>query len=181
MEQHHAVEFRDATRADAEAIADLHADSWRRHYRGVYLDSYLDGDVFAERRVVWTGRFADPDPDARTILCEHEGALVGFAHIIVDDDPTWGALLDNLHVAYAHKRGGIGTQLMAASARAVLERPQPTGMYLWVLERNAAGQAFYRARGGSEVGREVSPLEGGGTAVGLRYAWPDPSVLLAQS
>jgi hypothetical protein len=29
----------------------LHADSWRRHYRGAYADAFLDGDVLADRRI----------------------------------------------------------------------------------------------------------------------------------
>jgi ribosomal protein S18 acetylase RimI-like enzyme len=33
------VEYREATANDAEAIAELHAESWRRHYRGAYLDN----------------------------------------------------------------------------------------------------------------------------------------------
>jgi GNAT superfamily N-acetyltransferase len=172
------VQLRTATSADAVAVAALHADSWRRHYRGAYDNDYLDGDVFAEREAVWTERLAVIDPDvARTILAVDDGRLVGFAHVIFDD-PNWGALVDNLHVTFDHKRGGIGSQLMSASAQAVLERAQPTGLYLWALEMNAAGRAFYRAIGGEEAGQELSDLEGGGTAIAVRYSWPDPAVLV---
>lgn len=38
--------FRPARATDSEAIAVLHADSWRRHYRGAYSDAFLDGDVY---------------------------------------------------------------------------------------------------------------------------------------
>jgi GNAT superfamily N-acetyltransferase len=173
------MQLRTATSADAVAVADLHADSWRRHYRGTYDDAYLDGDVFAERRAVWTKRLADIDPAvARTILIEDEGRLVGFAHVMFDDDPRWGALVDNLHVRFDHKRGGVGTALMRAAARAVLEQAEPSGLYLWALEANAPARAFYRARGGAEVEFEVSELEGGGQAMAVRYAWPDPRLLL---
>ncbi len=44
--------LRHAGPEDAEQVAALHADSWRRHYRGAYADSYLDGDVVAERMQV---------------------------------------------------------------------------------------------------------------------------------
>jgi hypothetical protein len=50
------ITFRDASARDIEAIATLHADSWRRHYRGAYLDSFLDGDVVADRLAVWGQR-----------------------------------------------------------------------------------------------------------------------------
>jgi GNAT superfamily N-acetyltransferase len=173
------MQLRTATSDDAVAVAALHADSWKRHYRGAYSNEYLDGDVFAERRAVWAERLAHTDPDAaRTILAVEGDSLLGFAHVIFDDDPTWGALLDNLHVTFDHKRGGIGTQLMAASAHAVIERPERTGLYLWALEMNAAGRAFYRALGGREAGEEPSDLEGGGTAIAVRYSWPDPAVLV---
>jgi len=173
------MQLRTATSEDAVAVADLHAESWRRHYRGAYDNAYLDGDVFTDRREVWVERLAHVDPEvACTILALDGDALLGFAHVIYDDDPVWGALVDNLHVAFERKRGGIGTRLMVASARAVLDRSAPTGMYLWALEMNTAGRAFYRAIGGEETGEELSELEGGGTAVGVRYCWRDPTVLL---
>src|SRR5437763_433909 len=139
------VRFRPAGRSDAEAIAALHADSWRRHYRGAYSDSFLDGDVFGDRLAVWTDRLREPDPRRHTIVAEDHEGLIGFAHTVFGDDPTWDALLDNLHVVHGHKRRGVGSELLALTAEAVVERGQ--GLYLWVLEQNQDAQAFYEARG----------------------------------
>jgi hypothetical protein len=41
---------------------------------------------------------------------------VGLAHTILDDNPTGGALLDNLHVRYGVKRQGVGTRLLSLTA-----------------------------------------------------------------
>src|SRR5205085_12220264 len=135
---------RRAVAVDAVSIASLHADSWRRHYRGACSDAFLDGDVAAERRAMWCGRLQEPDAGSCTILAEDADVLVGFAHTIFDHDPTWGALLDNLHVAYGLKRSGIGSRLLALTAEAVIDRPSPTALYLWVLEQNVDAQAFYK-------------------------------------
>jgi ribosomal protein S18 acetylase RimI-like enzyme len=176
-------QFRLAGPADASAVANLHADSWRRHYRGAYSDDFLDGDVGADRLAVWTDRLREPDPRRCTILAEN-GRLLGFANTTFDDDPTWGALLDNLHVADGHERRGIGSRLLALTAGAVVARPQRTGLYLWVLEQNVDAQAFYRARAGRYAGRDLASPPGGiasrltGSPVKLRYAWPEPTVLL---
>jgi ribosomal protein S18 acetylase RimI-like enzyme len=176
-------QFRLAGPADAEAVANLHADSWRRHYRGAYSDSFLDADVVADRLAVWSERLREPDPRVGTILAE-DGSLIGFAHTVLDDDPTWGALLDNLHVANVHKRRGIGSRLLTLTAKAVIERAERTGLYLWVLEQNVGAQAFYEARGGRCVGRGLASPPGGvasrltGSPAKLRYAWPEPAVLL---
>jgi ribosomal protein S18 acetylase RimI-like enzyme len=185
MEHLAAPQFRLAGPDDAEAVANLHADSWRRHYRGAYSDAFLDGDVFADRLAVWTDRLCEHDPRRCTILAEN-GSLVGFANTFLDDDPTWGALLDNLHVVDEHRRRGIGARLLALTAEALIKRPEGTGLYLWVLEQNVDAQAFYQARGGRWAGRDqVSPPGGiasrlAGSPAKLRYAWPEPTALLGQ-
>ena len=179
------LQFRLARPADVAAVANLHAESWRRHYRGAYSDAFLDGDVFADRLTVWTHLLRDPDPRRFTILAE-DGSLIGFANTLFDEDPTWGALLDNLHVADGHKRRGIASRLLALTAEALVQRPGSTGLYLWVLEQNVDAQAFYEARGGRRVGRGAVSPPGGianrvtGTPAKLRYAWPDPTVILGQ-
>jgi GNAT superfamily N-acetyltransferase len=179
------LRFRLAGPSDADAIAALHADSWRRHYRGVYSDAFLDGDVDADRLAVWSQRLRHFDDSTHTVLAESGSGLVAFAHTVFDDDRTWGALLDNLHVTHSHKRQGVGSELLARPARALVERK--TGLYLWVLEQNAEARAFYEARGGRFVERALASPPGGaaaglnGSAVKLRCAWPDPALLLKPS
>ena len=172
--------YRDATALDVEAIAALHTDSWRRNYRGAYSDAYLDDDVVTDRLAVWSHRLARPEAQGNhhTIVAERDSILIGFAHVILDDDPIWGALLENLHVTHDLKGHGIGTRLMAETAQTVLERTPSSGLYLGVLQQNKAAQAFYEARGGVCVGRNGVRTPGGGTTVTLRYAWADPSKLL---
>jgi GNAT superfamily N-acetyltransferase len=182
-----ALEFRLATRLDADRIAALHADSWRRHYRGAYADSFLDSDdLVVDRLTVWRQRLDKPVVEAVTVLAEHDGELIGFAHTVLDDDPTYGALLDNLHVSHPHQRHGIGSRLLVDSAATLIERRPGRGLYLWVLEQNVAGQAFYEACGGRRVERTMALPPGGvasrlnGSPAKLRYAWPDPAVLSRQ-
>ena len=176
------LQFRRADRGDADAIAALHADSWRRHYRGAYSDAFLDGDVLTERLAVWTDRLQARDQQRYTVLATNDGGLAGFANTEFDDDPTWGALLDNLHVAQGFKRRGLGSQLLALTARAVVDRGTP--LYLWVLEQNTDAQSFYEAHGARRVERAPTSPPGGvasrlaGPSAKLRYAWSDPTALL---
>ena len=171
------VQFRSARPSDARAISALHADSWRRHYRGTYADAFLDGDVDRDRVAVWTERLDDAGIRSQTLVAETRDGVVAFAHTIFDADPSWGALLDNLHVVHGEKRRGIGSRLLALTAQAVLDRG--TGLYLWVLEQNVDARAFYEARGGRCVERAPVPPPGGiasnlnGSPVGLRYAWTE--------
>ena len=171
--------FRQASIPDIEAIAALHTESWQRHYRGAYLDSFLDGDVLTDRLAVWHARLTAPSAAHFTIGAFQSDALVGFVHMILDEDPHWGTLLDNLHVTYRLKRHGIGRRLLTEAARELVQRcPANSRFYLWVLDQNTAAQAFYAACGGIRVETTLcGPFPCGGRALGHRIAWPDAAVL----
>src|SRR4029077_11126194 len=155
---------------------------WRRHYRGAYSDAFLDGDVAENRRSVWEERLSAAGHYA-TVLAEDEaGGLIGFVHVVFDEDERWGSLVDNLHVAGGRKRSGVGTALMVRAAMAVTGQAATDAMYLWVLEQNTAAQRFYQALGGADVERGLASPPPGATHPGglpgkLRIAWPDAAAL----
>ena len=181
------VLYRVGTTTDSAAVALLHAESWRRHYRGAYSDAYLDGDIVADRLEVWFGRMAQPREDRCTIVAETDGQLVGFVHTVLDADPLWGALIDNLHVTAGLKRKGIGSVLLQQAAQLVAERRPSLGMFLWVLEQNVDAQQFYAARGGACVGRDlVGPPGGDPTRLVVhpakfRYAWSEAAPIFSKA
>jgi GNAT superfamily N-acetyltransferase len=164
--------FRHARASDEDAIAALHAESWRHAYRGLLPDAYVDHDVFADRAALWRQRFGEPERQlvTVTIVAERDDGIIGFAHSVADDDPEWGTLLDNLHVRFDAQRLGIATRLVAETARWLQQHAVSPGLHLWVLEGNARARRFYDALGGRITGRGVSS-EGGGSAPCLRYSW----------
>lgn len=167
--------LRHAGPGDAPTVARLHAESWRRHYRGAYADSFLDGDVVADRLAVWSARLASPE-GSLTLIADDDA---GFVHVVFGTDQRWGSLLDNLHVVPEKQRSGIGRLLMTEAGEAVGPHP----LYLWVLEQNLAAQAFYRRLGGTVVERAKVPDPGGvpgrlnGSPNCLRIAWPDATAI----
>jgi ribosomal protein S18 acetylase RimI-like enzyme len=181
------LKFRPAGPDDAQAVAALHAHRGRRHYRGAYSDAFLDDEAAGFLADEWTSRLAEPDPRDRTILAELDGAVAGLAHTVLDRSETWGALLDNLHVAYGLKRQGIGSGLLAMTARTVLRERPSSGLYLWVLEQNAGARAFYAALDGVSVQHVAAGAPGGDTAwlngspMCFRIAWRDPARLLSRT
>ena len=50
------VELRDATAADAHALATVHVASWRAAYRGLMPDEVLAGLSVPEREQLWSDR-----------------------------------------------------------------------------------------------------------------------------
>ncbi|MGW6362270.1 GNAT family N-acetyltransferase [Streptomyces sp. NPDC055092] len=163
---------------DAEKVAMLHADSWRRHYRGAYADSYLDGDILTDRLAVWSSRLAAP-ANGMTVVAEDHAGLAGFVHVVFDDDDRWGSLIDNLHVSHDRQRTGVGRVLLARAGESIAGQATGKSMYLWVQEQNTSAQQFYRAMNGTCVEKApISPPGGvpsrlNGTPNKLRFTWLD--------
>lgn len=169
------------TRADATAVAELHAASWRTAYRGILADAYLDSDVGPERHATWHRRLASLTDDEFGVIAERDERLMGFAFVRLRDDPTWGALIDNLHVHPDYKGQGIGRQLMSAIGREADRRHSATGVHLWVFEANTPSRNFYTAMGGEHVQRVVKAAPDGQDLPEWRVAWTRASSLVGET
>jgi ribosomal protein S18 acetylase RimI-like enzyme len=173
------IEYRRAEACDAQAIAELHARSWREHYRGSFLDAFLDGDLPGERLRVWRERLETPADGQFVQLALAATGLAGFVCAYGDHDPRWGSLIDNLHVARACHGAGIGRELMRRAGAWLSQRYPELPVYLLVLEVNVSARRFYERLGGTHA--EVSAMEthGGARVRSCRYTWSRPDRLCA--
>lgn len=165
---------------DATGIASLHARSWRVAYRGMLSDAYLDGPVEAERAQLWHNRFAQPAPNQYVVVAEAAEQIVGFACAYGAEDPTWGTLLENLHVAQEHKRRGIGAGLVAQVASWSAQTHPEASLHLWVLKPNLPAQNFYQVLGAEHIESAVWHPPEGGPVPQIRLVWRQPQSLLAR-
>ena len=168
------MQLREATPADADDVAALHTASWRDAYRTILSPDYLAGPIEAERQAIWRPRLAEPRPDQRVTLAVADGALAGFVCAFGHDDPRWGALVDNLHVARSTRGTGLGARLLREAGTWVADTYPGSSLFLWVYEANLPARGFYDRMGGQVVERLVKSNPGGGEAARLRIHWPDP-------
>jgi ribosomal protein S18 acetylase RimI-like enzyme len=172
------IGYRPATASDAQAIAQLHARSWRESYRGSFHDSFLDGDLTGERLRVWSERLEHPKPNQMVCLAVDGAAVAGFICAYGAHDERWGSLIDNLHVAGEYKRSGIGAALMRQAGDWLAPR-HPEPVYLLVLEANASARRFYERLGGRNAEVFSNQTHGGAVVQSCRYTWPRPAALSA--
>jgi len=173
------IEYRLAQPSDAQAIADLHAQSWRENYRGSFHDAFLDGDLPGERVRVWRERLDHPPANQLVQLAVESTTLAGFVCAYGAHDLRWGSLIDNLHVARAFKRNGIGSVLMRQAGAWLGPRYGALAVYLLVLEPNAAARRFYERMGGENAGVSTMETHGGAMVRSCRYIWSRPERLAA--
>jgi len=171
------VTYRLAQSTDAVRIAALHAQSWQTHNSGIWAAAYLDGPVVADRLAVWTARLQQPAANQHLLVAEQAGQLVCFACTYFNEEPQYGTLLDNLHVATRVQGQGIGKKLMQLAAAAAYPRFPDAKFHLWALEENHAARKFYERLGGENV--ETTPCENpdGTYSPACRYVWASARVL----
>ena len=172
------VTYRTATAADATSIAQLHSLSWQQTYRGIWSDDFLNGPVFDDRQQLWETRFHKPNLGQYVVVAQEGPDVCGFACTYASYDPTWGTLLDNLHVRDTQKGRGVGTALLKTVARWACQAAPETGFYLWVLTLNQPARNFYEHLGA--INQEQIALKGpdGYDSDCNRYVWDRPSKLV---
>ncbi|HLW54745.1 MAG TPA: N-acetyltransferase [Candidatus Angelobacter sp.] len=173
------MSFRDATAEDADAIAHLHAESWRSAYRGTFSDDFLDHQVHQERAAAWNARFSGAESRGFfVLLAESAGQIEGFACVFPADHAIFGSYVDNLHVQPKLTGRGLGRRLLSEVARRLMAEGFPDGMYLWVVEQNQRALRFYERAGAKVVGSEIHTMPDGQNVRALRCHWPDIRLLL---
>ena len=73
---------REATAADADAIADVHAETWRATYVGVFPETAFDP---TGRWRVWRLYFDEPWPGSAVFVADDGDAVAGFASRKVEE------------------------------------------------------------------------------------------------
>jgi GNAT superfamily N-acetyltransferase len=145
--------IRAATRADAQAIARIHVQSWVESYRGLVPDAMLEA-LSVERNVsFWTTILAHHDAVVvQVVEAEMEEAgtdIVGFgsAGDALSEGLGTSAEVTSLYFVDRVKRRGLGTALLGSLMRALAARGH-VAAGLWVLVDNAGTRRFYEALGG---------------------------------
>lgn len=163
--------IRPATLADADAIAALHAASWRSAYRAIFKPSTLGPTLDGERRTHWSGKLA--------AMAAHDTVLIaddmGFIAVWAEGDLGFGAYIDNLHVHPERRSAGLGRRLLGEAMRRVAMRGE-TAAYLWVFDDNPRAIEFYRRLGGEIVEGGFDEIDGKRVAHS-RIVWRDAARL----
>ena len=162
------VHLRDAQAEDAGLISHIYATSWRKAYKGLIAQDYLDrlpDEYWVPSIRSWLadGRF-------QSIMAYLDKCPVGCAICgrgRDEDHSDWGEIV-SIYILPEHTRHGAGSALLAESLRR-LRLDGFQRFYLWAIEGNAAADAFYRRHGFRATGDRVAYQIGGGNVADRRY------------
>lgn len=141
------MKIRQATIADAEYIANIHASSWQEGYKGRLSNEYLSQTVPRERQAYWHKRLQLPESNQSILVAETDNQIIGFACVFTDRNSEWGSYLDNLHVDKLYQSQGVGKALLKAVSEWCSLHASSKGLCLQVTKFNTKAQYFYKQLG----------------------------------
>ncbi len=97
---------------------------------------------------------------------------------MLDEEPQWGACLDNLHVLPKWRGVGLGRQLFSRAVKWVLSVEPEWGIHLWVFEANLSARRFYDALGGEIIEHQHKEVLKGIRIPSVLYMWRNLQNLL---
>ncbi|HSC81832.1 MAG TPA: GNAT family N-acetyltransferase [Chitinolyticbacter sp.] len=142
---------------------------------------YLQDVAPSERQALWRRRLAEPQARQRVLVAEHDGKMAGFACCNVAEHADWGSYLNNLHVAAAHQRRGLGRRLLRSVAQLCEQASPGLGLYLLVNQANSQAQRFYSALGAQNEQASVWHAPNGSVVPTFVFRWPAAAVLAEQA
>ena len=168
------IRIRDASPADAGAIARVHVDTYWTAYDGIMPARYLAGLSHRDAESWWARVLAKHYPATSTVVAETDGSgVVGFARGGPEREGrrSHPGELYSIYLLQAYQHRGIGRRLVSAVAQRLLaDGLNP--MLVWVLQRNHPGRRFYESLGARRIGQMLVSI-GGARYVEIRYGWND--------
>jgi ribosomal protein S18 acetylase RimI-like enzyme len=170
--------IRPAKYSDLSNIAQLHAQSWRDNYHQVLEPEYLNNQVHADRAAVWQKRLQQPQENQLVLVAEVNQVFAGFICVFGDNHQIYGSIIDNLHVKFDNKGQRIGSRLMAAAAKWLMQHHPENSLYLEVLACNPKAIGFYESQGALYAATAYWQTPCHNQAKEYVYLWHSPKMLL---
>jgi len=164
--------IRPALVLDARAIAEVHVETWKSAYRGIFSETLLAGLSVETRERYWRDSLAAPEPSAAITLvgCDPAGAVVAFVSGGKERTGQLGcdAELCAIYLRPEAQRKELGTSLVRRFVEDLHLRGFAS-LAVWVLALKPA-KRFYERLGGTVIGqRQIE--RGGQTFIEVAYGW----------
>ena len=141
--------IRDLIPADAEVVAQLHAQTWEDTYRGMLPSEMIDRMNVTSLLPFWQKELVEQREDMHRLgALDHQGEIIGWCVVGKARDPGLPETeLWAINIPKKHQGLGAGKALMLEAMRRVHQSGQEK-LYLWVVDQNQNAIDFYlRCRG----------------------------------
>ena len=162
------MKIRRATQSDLQDIAAIHIESWKDSYSDVLPEEFLVWQIDREFIQHWS-EIEIKNEDL--VLVAEENSVIGFIAVWCRPIP----FIDNLHVIPSQRSKKVGSALMKAVAKELINQGHKTA-HLWVFESNEKAIRFYERLGGIKKEQSIKTVFGY-DVLSRKIEWTDLSTI----
>jgi ribosomal protein S18 acetylase RimI-like enzyme len=162
------MKIRRATQSDLQGIATIHVESWKDSYSDVLPEEFMAEQIDRDLAQHWSELQIQ---NGDLVLVAEEDSLVGFVAVWCRPIP----FIDNLHVRPSHRSKKLGSALIKAAAKELINKGHKTA-YLWVFESNEKAIRFYERLGGVQK-EQARKTVFGYEVLSRKIEWEDLAVI----
>ena len=135
--------IKNAEKEDVKQISEILVEDWKKTYRGIIDDAFLDSMSVDERYDIEIKRYQ------KYIVAVDGNEILGYAWLEMTEDKTADCEIIALYVRYSKRKMGIG-KLLLQSAMSYFRGAGRKKMIIWCLKENYESRKFYEKAGGKE-------------------------------
>ncbi len=169
--------IRKATMEDAQAIAEVHVNSWKATYQNLINEQDLSNTTVEHRQILWETILKLPRKQQPVTVIEEQGVIVGFISGGKERTDRFGydGEIFAIYLMPSHQGKGLGKRLLKAFAEEMHELGYRS-LLIWVLTNNPTHQ-FYLKLGAEKIDQEQTTI-GFGTYQETAYGFSTIDTLL---
>jgi RimJ/RimL family protein N-acetyltransferase len=153
---------------DIADVAEIHADGWQHHYRGILPADYLHGVSAARFEEAWRSRIGDDATPIRFLVVTVDDRVAGFAGYGPDAETGRGGEIHGFYTRI-EQRSPLAPAILMRAALKALTRQELAPVYLWVFALNTRARRFFEANGFTPDGGTRQETFGGTSVDVVRY------------
>jgi len=135
------IVVRVAKKEDVRQIAEILVEDWKKAYRGIMDNEFLDSMSVDNRYEIEIKRYE------KFIVAADTNMILGYAWLETADGDTADCEIVALYVRYAYRKNGIGKLLLRDAVNRFREMGKKR-MIIWCLKNNDESRRFYEKTGG---------------------------------
>ncbi len=169
--------IRKATYDDAEAIADIHARTWKNTYKDLIDEKDISNITYENRKTLWETILSVQTGNRCTYVIHNEEQIVGF----ISGGPertkrfNYDTEIYNIYLLDEFQQQGLGVRLLYVFAVEMKKRGYRS-ILVWILKKNPSSR-FYERYEAKPVGTVETSI-GEGTYQETAYGWENIDDLL---
>ncbi len=149
--------IRSGNARDAETIASIKIDTWRKTYLNIFPDSILDNlDVKQE-----TQRYLQNLKDRQVLVYEENGKVIAYCYFgerKQEEFYQYSGEVFALYVKSDCQKRGVGTELLKEAIKQLSQTH--SHILLWCAKENTRAISFYKKNGLDIIGEKIENIGG---------------------